>query len=809
MGSNEAMGGVTWFLARTGAVRRAATGALLALLLGLAAATVLVAWAGARRTDTAFERLRASTNHADLTVAAAGEPSLFDPTIALEGPGVEQAGIARGYPMVELRPDGTPDLAGDTALIAPDGPVAFQKVSRPVLAAGRAPDPSNPDEIVVPDDAVEEHPLGSRLDACFVDYEEALAYGHGVLEGTASKDQQLAFVDEVCEVRHLEVVGVTRPGPDEVVLREETEAETFPVGTPAFVEAVAAPPLFAFVLVELRPGADPEAYLDSVLDRVPPEAGVSTQSTPLRSAVVARTLEPHVRALALFAVLGALAAAAVLAPGIIRWAGAVPADLGPLRSLGIRPHQLRTAAALRGAGLGVVAAAIGTFVAWLASDRFPIGIAAEIEPFPGRRVDALVFVLGVGALVALTAAAGAVAPAIQRTAARRPSRVAEALQGVGVGPGPLAGVRAAVGGDGGGGLVRTVGGVAIAVAAIVAALTYQVSLARLLDTPARYGWTWDRLLDTADEPPPSELLAALAQDPDIDGVSLGYRMLLQRSGLEVQTFAFERITGDVGPGILDGRAPAGDDEIALGAQTLERIGAAVGDRVTFRGPAGTRADLTIVGRTLVPLTALGSELSVGEGGIVPLEVIERFGGADPGLVLVDLAPGASAGTVDEIVEAHAPQGIGGSGTQGPSHSADLRGYDAVRDTPLLLAGLLALLGIGVLAHTVVTLVGRRRHELAMLRCLGFDGRALRASVRWNVLTVMVACLVVAVPVGVAAGRLLWSRFANGLGVESSPITPLTAVAAVVLSAMVAALLFAVLPARQATRIRPAEVLRAE
>src|SRR5690349_20226789 len=137
MRSNWPMGGVSWFLARTGAVRRARSGALLAVLLGLATATVLVAWAGARRTDTAFERLQASTNQADLNVTAEGDPSVFDPTIALHGPGVRQAGIARGYPMVELRPDGTPDLTTDTALIAPVGDVAFQTVSRALVAEGR------------------------------------------------------------------------------------------------------------------------------------------------------------------------------------------------------------------------------------------------------------------------------------------------------------------------------------------------------------------------------------------------------------------------------------------------------------------------------------------------------------------------------------------------------------------------------------------------------------------------------------------------------------------------------------------------
>jgi ABC-type antimicrobial peptide transport system permease subunit len=133
----------------------------------------------------------------------------------------------------------------------------------------------------------------------------------------------------------------------------------------------------------------------------------------------------------------------------------------------------------------------------------------------------------------------------------------------------------------------------------------------------------------------------------------------------------------------------------------------------------------------------------------------------------------------------------------------------VRDTPLLLAGLLALLGLGVLGHTVSTSVRARRRELAVLRVLGFRSRELRSSVRWDVLTVVGACVLVAVPIGVATGRVLWSRFASSIGVVDDPRTPVAAVVAVALITVAVALAFAVIPGRQATRLRAAEVLRTE
>jgi ABC-type antimicrobial peptide transport system permease subunit len=146
---------------------------------------------------------------------------------------------------------------------------------------------------------------------------------------------------------------------------------------------------------------------------------------------------------------------------------------------------------------------------------------------------------------------------------------------------------------------------------------------------------------------------------------------------------------------------------------------------------------------------------------------------------------------------------------GPTYTADLGGYDAVRRTPLLLAAALGLLGVGVLAHTIATSVRRRRRELAVLSCLGFSRRNLRATVYWHVITLVVVSLLVAVPVGVVVGRSLWTGFAHGIGLAGDAVTPWPALAAVVAVTVAAALLLAAVPGRQAGRIQPATVLRTE
>jgi hypothetical protein len=450
-------------------------------------------------------------------------------------------------------------------------------------------------------------------------------------------------------------------------------------------------------------------------------------------------------------------------------------------------------------------------VAIAVSDQFPRGVGARIEPEPGRRIDAPVLVIGSLGLIAVAVVCGALAPTTARARVRRPSRVAEALQGLGLGPGRVAGVRSALSGDGrGAGVVPTVAGVSLALIAVIAALTYQAGLDRLLADPVQYGWRWDEVIDTGDEVLSPEVVDVVTRAPEVVGLSVGYRSLLLRDGEYVQLFAFERSEGDPYPVILEGRAPSTADEIALGAQTLERLDASIGDVLEFRAPQGDDVELTVVGQTLLPISSFVADLSVGEGGLVTTDLVERFGVNEPGLALVDLDDDAPSGRLQDILGQASERGqLAGLGSSGPELTADLRSYHAVRRTPLLLAGALSLMGLGVLAHTVATSVGRRRLELSLLRSLGFVARDLRASVRWSVLTLVAACALIAAPLGIAVGRILWDAFATGLGVESGPVTPVAPIVVVLVLALVAGLLFSIIPARQATRLRAAQVLRAE
>jgi hypothetical protein len=66
-----------------------------------------------------------------------------------------------------------------------------------------------------------------------------------------------------------------------------------------------------------------------------------------------------------------------------------------------------------------------------------------------------------------------------------------------------------------------------------------------------------------------------------------------------------------------------------------------------------------------------------------------------------------------------------------------------------------------------------------------------------------------VPVGIAAGRAVWSAFASNLGVGTDPVVTVWVIGAVALGTLVVANALAAFPAFVAARTPPATLLRAE
>jgi ABC-type antimicrobial peptide transport system permease subunit len=177
-------------------------------------------------------------------------------------------------------------------------------------------------------------------------------------------------------------------------------------------------------------------------------------------------------------------------------------------------------------------------------------------------------------------------------------------------------------------------------------------------------------------------------------------------------------------------------------------------------------------------------------------------------VLVKWAKGANAGAAGRQIAS----AVGQSDTSEAvpvTLPAEVTSLSELRSLPLALGVFFALLAAATVAHALVTTVRRRRQELAVLRSIGFTRGQTRIAIAWQATLIAVAGVIVGVPIGIAAGRLMWRRLANDFPVVYVPPVALLVLVLVVPAAIVLANVLAALPARAAARIRPAEALRTE
>jgi ABC-type antimicrobial peptide transport system permease subunit len=92
--------------------------------------------------------------------------------------------------------------------------------------------------------------------------------------------------------------------------------------------------------------------------------------------------------------------------------------------------------------------------------------------------------------------------------------------------------------------------------------------------------------------------------------------------------------------------------------------------------------------------------------------------------------------------------------------ADIEGFSPPQDVTLLrnvrglpkaLAAFLVFLGLCAMAHALLSAVRRRRHDLAVLRAVGFRPLQVAACVLWQALTVSVVVLALGIPLGSSPG----------------------------------------------------------
>ena len=794
----------------------------LAVLLGVIGGIALTAAAGARRTDTAYPRFLRASHAAQLAVfpPRSGFGGYFRAVARL--PQVSSSASAAFLQMSPPGPGASP-YSGLTAEASPAGDDGVS-LDRVKVLAGRLFDPGDPHAVMI--------------------------------------SQQLADREHVRPGGTLQLIGFPQRGPSAdvahqvrlsfrvsavVAFTDQIAAASYPrlLLTPAFArtqQAMSFNPAGGALYVVLRPHADAGAFTRQATALAARYRVGNPQIAYLATTYAAaqRAIQPEAAALAIFAALAGLIMLAIIGQLLSRQLALDSAEFPILRTLGMNRSRLAALSLARVAVVTTAGAAVAVAVAIAASPLMPIGPARSAEPSPGAEIN--LAILGAGFLLIAGVPLLVMVPAALRAANRaqgplglaepatpaHPSRLSPALGLAGSVPGNL-GVRMAFEPGHGRTAVpvrSALAGTTVAVAAVVAAMVFGASFLGLVGTPHRYGQNWPQELNLQAGAVPGaigeKVLAQVKGLTQYAGGNYGEVSVgaPASSGAVVPAIGLDQLHGRGFLTLLAGRAPAGPHEIALGPRTLRTLGLHVGQRVKV-AVNGRAFQMSIVGSAVFAAFHLGGNTptDLGTGAVVAASVLSQpnppfcpAGATCYNFFLLRYRPGtdlrlAAAQVNRAATRNHCPPGL--CLVQTDQRPSDIENFTEVRDTPLILGGVLALLAVGTLAHVLLTGVRRRRRDLAVLKTLGLLRSQLLRVVSWQAIALAAAALLVGLPLGLLAGRWAWLLFAGSAGVGSQADVPVPLVLLVIPVTLILDVLLAVVPGWTAARIRPALILRSE
>jgi hypothetical protein len=779
---------------------------LLSLLVGLAGGAVLTTVAGARRSDTAYDRFREETAATDLDVVFDGPP-LSDEETDAAGEAIEAipevVAVGRSsFPFIVPAGSGFYPYLDFLALAPAPGSDPFE-VDRPRIVDGALPDLRRAEEIAISETYAEE---------------SGLAVGD-VAEFESFAPEQL---------EPLFTTGDAGPpaGP-KVTLRVTTvfDAPTFlseSTGsfqprvflTPAFVDAhgdaIATYP--GGFSVRLRDGAaDAERVTAEIRGMFPEE--YLLEITP--ASEVDRKIDSSIGVIVTALLLCALVAAFAGSVAVVQAFGRTHASEGSgarwLSALGMTRRQRVAAHVVTAVPVAVLGAAWAALGSVLASTLMPVGVARRAEPDLGVDVDGAVLLVGSVAIVLVTLLLSVLAATVverratlsDRRTAASPSRALRVISRAGLPPAASVGVGMAV--EPRRGTAWSVRsallGVAFGAAGVIAVIVFTASAETLATSPDRYGspfdgavsgFTGDVLADGGD---------ALLGDPELAQAGVIHNDLAIVAGREANVHAFESLKGDMSLTMLTGHAPRGGREVVLGTETSDHADAGIGDEVEIQGLAGSVRG-TVVGTAAFPV--FDERGAPGRGVLLGVEDFRRI--ADPESANADVYLRWAEGVDAERANAELAEAAGVE-VFPPLLPSDVNNLREVEALPRALAVFLGILGAVAAIHALLTTVRMRRQDLAVLRTLGFVRRQLGSTLAWQASAIALLGSAVGLPLGIVAGRAIWRTVADSIGVVDDPVTPLLAAVLVVAVSFLIVNLAAVAPARSARRVRAAAVLR--
>lgn len=799
------MSGVAGYLVRADLRRHWRSVLLLAVLAAVVVGTVLTAFAGSRRSRSAFDRYLDAARPADL-IAIGGDEDL---AVVEAAPGVETAGRAD---LLAMFPESA-DPSQFFPMFAPRATVIGSEQFRLPLVSGRRADPGQALEVNLGERTARRLGVKTGDTLAMVSFTPE--------EATLLEAEDGGPAEPHGPSMDLTVVGIVRE-PGDIVGRETDIGVTFL--TPAFTERyggrIGTLSTSSFVrltdpsaVTELQAAtADRDVEIDAAFGA----ESYRTQADPTMGALATGLLT--------FGLVAGLAGLVALSQVAARVAQRTAADRVALPAIGVG-HRTRRLALSFPIGLGLLAGGlVGVAGSVLASPLLPIGLARRAEPDPGLRVDPLVLAGGlVGTVLLATVAAALVAALADReaTARSRPERTGWLAGVVTRASAPVAvtsGVQLAVARGRGSRTLpvrAAVVGVTTAVAGVLATAVFAASSDHLQESPRLYGWDWDAQAvggeqTSLEEGRLAQLTEKAVADPAFEAVGeLWFQLPVTVRGRPLTAIQLTELKGSTHLVVIDGEEP-GAGEIALGATTLRSLGRSIGDTVDVQILGAPPARARISGVVAFPVDADGGSSAQGVG---LTAAAGRSLGFDGRCDVVELdcnriatltwAPGADRRAVTARYEEDAID------IDQPVPPGELASLLAVERLPVLLAVFLAGIGVVAIGYTAAMTVRRRRRDLALLRTLGMTRRDLKVVVFSQTSALVGAGAVLGIVFGVAAGRGVWRLTVDSVHLGYAPVVPLATLALVVGATFVVAHLAAAIPRRRLGALNPASVLRGE
>lgn len=779
---------------------------VLGVLAGLTAGLAMAALSGARRSASAWDRLRDETLASD-AIAFASQVGVYEPdwSEVMALPYVEAAG-AFGITL-----NAEADQASAFVNVGGD---LFTEVDRPRVLEGRLAAPDAADEVVIARPTATDEPapygLGDTITLHLYSTEQLEREDYsGEPEGPTASVEVVGITDSPFERTAIPAAGSLMLG--------EAFWERYGDRTTTFSN----------LMVRLENGQADVARFTEDVARIM-GSSIPVEDLAENSKRVTNGTQLEASGLVLFAVAVVAAGVVLLGQALVRSvrSGASPAPT--LSTMGMTRAQVAASMAMPYLLASVAAIVVGAASAIAGSWWFPIGLARQLDPDLGIHLDWPVIVPGlvlVGSAMVATAWVAAWRAAGPSSAVHtRPAWSAQVAARSGLPVTPAVGASLAL--DAGSGrravpVRAAMLACAVGVLGVVGALTIRSGIDDAVSNPERFGVVWDALLHLPPDPGDGSVQSVIDEvidDDRVDAVAAALREHVDVKGRPLPVYATTDLKGSLGMVAIEGRIPITTGEIAIGPATAKARAIDVGDSI----PVGPDGDPTeVVGLVLLPQTP---HSSFDQGAVLTAPELERMvqrartvdaevSGQEPDPSPLQVAyamrvdPDAS---VDDVAAPILEVADGDpSAIEMSEIPADAENLRNVRTLPLLFAAFTVFLAVGALAHVTASTIRRRRGEIAVLRALGLTPRQARRAFSWQGSTLAFVGLAVGIPLGILAGTAIWRWVARATPVVYvSPVLWWVLVVAVPATLLIAVAV-AALPGGRAARLHLGETLRAE